>query len=64
MLIRDEQDFAQPIDYIDFNPVNHGFVSRPADWRFRSIHRYIKQGILPADWGISPLALHEGIGQE
>jgi putative transposase len=62
--IRDERDFAQHIDYIHFNPVKHGFVSRPADWRFSSIHRYIKQGILPADWGISPLALDEGIGQE
>jgi putative transposase len=43
---------------------SHGFVRKAADWRFSSIHRYIKQGILPADWGNSPLALDEGIGQE
>jgi putative transposase len=62
--IRDERDFAQHIDYIHFNPVKQGFVSRPADWRFSRIYRYIRQGILPTEWGISSLALDEGIGRE
>jgi hypothetical protein len=48
--IRDERDFVQHIDYIHFNPVKHGFVSRPADWRFSNIYRYIRQGILPTEW--------------
>lgn len=29
--IRDEADLAQHVDYIHFNPVKHGLVSRPAD---------------------------------
>ena len=62
--IRDERDFVQHIDYIHYNPVKHGMVSRPADWPFSSIHRYIRQGILPMDWGIAPLLLDGGIGQE
>ena len=30
-LIRDEGDFARHVDYIHFNPVKHGHVSRAAD---------------------------------
>lgn len=49
-VIRDDNDFQRHIDYIHFNPVKHGFVKRPADWQYSSIHRYIRQNILPADW--------------
>jgi len=49
--IRDEQDLAAHIDYIHFNPVKHGYVAKPTDWKHSSIHRYIRDGVLPADWG-------------
>lgn len=62
--IRDERDFVQHIDYIHYNPVKHGLVNRPVDWPFSSIHRYIGQGVLPENWGESPLALDSGIGWE
>ena len=52
-LIRDENDLNQHIDYIHFNPVKHGYVQRAADWPFSSFHRYVRLGILPADWGAS-----------
>lgn len=29
--IRDETDFARHVDYIHFNPVKHGLVSRVSD---------------------------------
>lgn len=48
--IRDEDDFNRHIDYIHINPVKHGYVKRAADWQFSSFHRYVKLGILPADW--------------
>jgi putative transposase len=48
--IRDETDLARHVDYIHFNPVKHGYVARAADWRYSSIHRYIKRGWLTADW--------------
>ena len=51
--IRDEDDFARHIDYIHFNPVKHGWVMRARDWPYSSLHRFIRQGKLPADWGIS-----------
>lgn len=50
-LIRDEPDYARHVDYIHYNPVKHGLVSRPADWPHSSIRRYIADGRLPTDWG-------------
>lgn len=49
--IRDDKDFERHVDYIHYNPVKHGFVSRVADWPHSSFHRYVERGILPADWG-------------
>ena len=49
-LIRDDSDLAKHVDYIHYNPVKHGYVARAADWRYSSIHRYISQGWLTADW--------------
>jgi len=49
--VRDERDYANHLDYVHFNPVKHGYVVRAADWPFSSIHRYIRAGVLPADWG-------------
>jgi putative transposase len=48
--IRDEGDFSRHVDYIHFNPVKHGLVSRMQDWPHSSFHRYVRQGVLPADW--------------
>jgi putative transposase len=49
--IRDEADLERHIDYIHFNPVKHGHVSRVADWPHSSFHRYVERGLLDADWG-------------
>jgi putative transposase len=49
--IRDERDFARHVDYIHFNPVRHGLVSRVRDWPYSSFHLYVRQGLLPEDWG-------------
>ena len=48
--IRDDADFERHIDYIHFNPVKHGLVSRVGDWPFSSFHRFVERGILPLDW--------------
>ena len=39
------------VDYIRFNPVKHGCVARVCDWPHVSFHRYVKDGLLPADRG-------------
>jgi putative transposase len=49
--IRDETDLAQHVDYIHFNPVKHGYVTRVVDWPHSSFHRFVKLGVLPRDWG-------------
>jgi putative transposase len=53
--IRNDTDFERCADYIHFNPVRHGLVASPSDWPYSSLHRYVRTGILPADWG--------GVGQ-
>jgi putative transposase len=49
--IRDERDFVRHVDYIHFNPVKHGLVSRVRDWPYSSFHLYVREGLLPEDWG-------------
>ncbi|XXQ69456.1 REP-associated tyrosine transposase [Neisseriaceae bacterium B1] len=49
--IRDESDFAQHFDYIHFNPVKHGYVTRVINWKFSTFHRSVRQGIYPQNWG-------------
>ena len=49
--IRDDGDFARHVDYIHFNPVKHGLVSRVRDWPYSSFHAYVRRGVLPRDWG-------------
>jgi hypothetical protein len=50
-VIRDDADFERHVDYIHFNPVKHRHVTRVCDWPYSSFHRYVKDGLLPADWG-------------
>ena len=49
--VRDEDDFRRHLDYIHFNPVKHGLVSKPRDWPYSSLHRWIARGDLGEDWG-------------
>ncbi|BAY96262.1 hypothetical protein NIES37_01920 [Tolypothrix tenuis PCC 7101] len=49
--IRNEADFIHHCDYIHYNPVKHGFCSAPSEWPYSSFHRFVAQGIYPANWG-------------
>ena len=49
--IRDDADLERHVDYIHFNPVKHGHVTRVADWPHSSFHRFVERGLLTADWG-------------
>ena len=50
-VIRDDTDLERHVDYIHFNPVKHGHVTRVADWPHSSFHQYVERGLLVADWG-------------
>jgi putative transposase len=49
--IRDDADLERHVDYIHFQPVKHGHVTRVADWPHSSFHRFVERGLLVADWG-------------
>ena len=49
--IRNEDDLAKHVDYIHFNPVKHGWVTRPADWPHSTLHSHIERGLVTPDWG-------------
>jgi len=50
-MIRNEDDYAQHVNYIHFNPVKHVYVEHAADWAYSSIHRHIAAGMITRDWG-------------
>ena len=49
--VSDEDDRERCVEYIHYNPVKHGIVSVPRDWKYSSFHKYVKRGIYPEDWG-------------
>jgi len=49
--IRDDADLGRHVDYIHFNPVKHGYVTRVVDWPHSSFHRFVERSELAADWG-------------
>lgn len=50
-LIRDDRDLQTHLDYIHYNPVKHGLVESPKDWPSSTFHRYLEEGLYPANWG-------------
>jgi len=60
---RDEKDFERHVDDIHFNPVKHALVSRLCDWPYSSFHRYVRQGVLPEDWGGDVSGIPGGFGE-
>lgn len=49
-LIRDERDLQNHLDYIHYNPLKHGHVTRTIDWPHSSFHRYVERGAYPENW--------------
>ncbi len=49
--IRDERDYETHVDYIHYNPVKHGLVTRVKDWPYSTFHRHVQNDIYAADWG-------------
>jgi putative transposase len=48
--IRDDGDFEKHCDYIHWNPVKHGLVSRVVEWPHSSFHRFLNLGIYSREW--------------
>ena len=61
--IRNEDDLARHVDYIHYNPVKHGYVTRSVEWPYSSLHRYIRNEVVPFDWGVDIDAGESGFGE-
>lgn len=49
--MEDERDRTRHVDYIHFNPVKHGHVSRVEQRPYSSFHQFVRQDIYLVDWG-------------
>jgi len=49
--ILSDDDYAAHVDYVHINPMKHGWVNAVADWPYSTFHRYVREGVYPADWG-------------
>ena len=49
-VIRDEDDYERHVNYIHYNPVKHGHVTRVAAWPYSSFHRYVERGVYTPEW--------------
>ncbi len=64
-LIRDEKDFQRHCHYIHYNPVKHGYVKAPKDWKFSTFHKFVEKGLYEVDWGArGEIVIDESVGNE
>jgi REP element-mobilizing transposase RayT len=54
-LIRDEQDYVRHVDYIHYNPIKHGLVTRTKDWPYSTFSRWVDRGVYHENWGDNEL---------
>ena len=59
-MIRDHPDMNRHVDYIHFNPVRHGLVMSPFEWKHSSIVDYQRKGYYKNDWGVQEEVRIEG----
>ncbi len=49
--IIEDSDFISHVEYIHYDPVKHGLVSRPLSWPHSTFLRYVQRGLYQPDWG-------------
>ncbi len=62
--LRDEADWQRHMDYVHFNPVKHGHVSKPGDWPYSSFAQAEAAGLYSPGWGEQMPASLSGLSQE
>jgi len=63
-MIRDEEDLGRHLDYIHYNPVKHGLVTRPEDYVYSSYRYWLEQGYYEAGWGYAEPETIDGMDFE
>ncbi len=61
--IRDEHDLNRCRDYLHWNPVKHGLVSRVSAWPYSTFHRFVNDGFYDQHWGGSGIDNISGFGE-
>ena len=62
--IKDDPDYKHHMDYVRYNPVNHGLVKYPVNWPYSTFHRHVAQESYDASWGgVDPVS-GDGVGHE
>jgi len=57
-LIRNEDDLRRHADYIHYNPVKHGYASRPATWPYSTFAKFVRHGWYAPHWGtVEPITV-------
>jgi putative transposase len=49
-VIRDGEDLENHFDYVHWNPVKHGYVRRPEEWRDSTFVYWLERGYYEPDW--------------
>lgn len=57
-IIRNQTDMNNHFDYIHYNPVKHGYVKKPLNWKYSSIHDY--PDYYGDDWGVQKAPVCNG----
>jgi putative transposase len=59
-IIRDEEDLQRHFDYVHWNAVKHGLVTKPEDWPYSSYHHWVEKGYYEIGWGhVEPAILRD-----
>ena len=51
--ILNENELNNHINYIHYNPVNHGYAQNVKNWKYSSFHKYVKNNLYDINWGNS-----------
>jgi putative transposase len=55
-VIRNTEDMNQHMDYIHYNPIKHGYTTRPMDYPWSSFVTHVQLGHYDANWGEKPVS--------
>ena len=50
-VIRDDRDLERHFDYVHYNPVKHGYVTKPEDWSESTYSHWLERGYYTIGWG-------------
>jgi len=62
--LRDDKDYQRHVEYIHYNPVKHGLVDSPMEWRNSSFKQYVALGLYQHNWGAGQLRQPDSVGKE